>query len=160
METEDRELFSYDKMTGEFQTYTYVRSVVPAALAANNPRFLIPDNLGGLFTGRYGGLSPMAYLDYLGNITNYANTYTEYGTQSYYVTANRKYIVATTNTDWRTFEVYRYGVQIFTRDPRVDDADFNFMETPSISPNGRFIWICGSSIATGWRNRYLLYEGS
>lgn len=159
-EKQDKQLPSISALVGEYTTYTLVWSYSANPHGIAN-LYISVDNLGNVYATEPQATPSMLHIDYNGNATLYASDVLVLFDWIHAFSVDKKFHVGINSAlvnDRLT--VWRYGAQIFIRDPTLDYATFGGFDDVCMSPNGRFIAIVGIDTATLLRDIILLYEGS
>lgn len=76
------------------------------------------------------------------------------------VSATGKYFLGMEKTTYHEFEVWKDGVQLFSRDVQLDEPNTSSVYYASMSPNGKFVAIIVTKTGTYDEQIAMLYEGS
>lgn len=158
-EEQDKPLFSYDHLSGEYVTWNFVWSVNLTALGLDN-LVLIVDNYGTVYCrdipNAFGGAS----IDYLGAITNHGlDSPLAFWIQSPF-SIDKKFVVFEDIGVGTQIGVMRYGVNIWERNIALDDPNILSMDDITMSPNGKFIAVSCFDAVTADDDLVVLYEGA
>ena len=144
-------------LEGEYTTWTFVWSRdYGAGVTLDEVKV---DNSGTVYAENYG--PPNVYVKTAGGVeTNVADyTFHLLGTDAGF-SATGKYVIGSPSDIWRELEVWKDGVNIFSRDVQLDEPNIVVIERTAISPNGKFAALLSYSSVTSVRSIVLLYEGS
>jgi len=130
-------------------------------LLANNWDLMAVDNLGNMYIQCIAPTLSRVY-DVNGVMTFTANFFIWSAAGDLHRktwSALGRYITGYRPGAGRPYRVFRDGVEIFSRDPGLDIANWDFCAAASPSPNGRYMGLIGSH-TIALRSRLLaLYEG-
>lgn len=158
---EDKQLFSWDHLEGEFRTWTHLWTRLFAV--ANFLDTILVDNYGTSYIDDSG--ATVSHIITRANVlTTIANRYHTPLDLGYYVgydvrSISGKYVPHKDVVVGRTFYVYRRGALIFTRLITLDKATATYIDYMSISPDGRYIVMVIDDSVAGIFRGVMLYEG-
>ncbi len=139
------------ELEGDYTTWTYVWSREYSPVIFN---MLKVDNSGTVYAETNNQrIRVRTYAGAETNIDSYNFLWWDYDVA---VSVTGKYVVGL--PDMGTFEVWKDGVQTFSRDISLDDPAADYIIPLAISPNGKFVALISDG-ATG-NSMLLLYEGS